>query len=542
MRVKPASRSLTMLLAGVMCVLSWLPRPAAAQQVVRDLTINFVEVVRLSNLRSQVKAYVTVTDLNGAPVTGLEAVPDSFAVTEDGVPKTQFSVEKATEGVAIVVVVDTTSSMGQALAAAKDAADSFVASTGPEDQVALYEFQEEPSLLVDLTLDHNKVRNAIRDLQLVDKWTCVYSAANTAVQKTMQVPQGRRAVVLLTDGKDQRDGKPCSSITADDLIALAYKQRVPIYIIGLGKDIDEPALRRIAEKTGGAYWGAAEAQNLSAAYQQVAELLQGQYLISYESTASAGDRGLQIRVDHQGLQALHAVSITIPVPPITPTPPPTETPAPATTPMPPPPVDWYRDWRVLLAAGGALLLVLALAVIAIRRRASGAWSPEPEPVTPEPGPPTKDPEDTLDQDQDDLTMDIQIDNQPVATLTVVRSEKLPEGQSWDLLGHNLTIGRNPESDVELTDRSVSRSHGRLEYRNREQEFYVYDDGSTYGTRVNDEIVTPQGKRLADGDLLQLGPRTVLRYARLRPSTKRNPADGDATDDWATDERTRDYSS
>ncbi|MBM4431080.1 MAG: hypothetical protein FJ026_12145, partial [Chloroflexi bacterium] len=68
-------------LALGLAALYW-PLVCFAQQTIKDVAINLVEVTRLSNLRSAVKAYVTVTDLDGVPIKGLGK--DNFTVTEDG--------------------------------------------------------------------------------------------------------------------------------------------------------------------------------------------------------------------------------------------------------------------------------------------------------------------------------------------------------------------------------------------------------------------------------------------------------------------------
>jgi len=551
MRSRPSWECVILLL--VICsALLWLPFGVIAQQVLRELTINSVDVTRLSNLRSQVKAYVTVTDLNGAPIKGLSA--SDFAVTEDGIDKPIASLESASEGVAIVLVLDTTSSMHEeGLKAAKEAADSFVSNTAPQDQVALYEFQEESNLLVDFTLDHNMVRNAIGKLQLVDRWTCLYDAASTAVKKAMQIPRGRRAVVLMTDGKDTRGDKPCSTSTVDDVITLAFKQRVPLYIVGLGPEVDESTLERVAEKTGGAYWRAPKPEDLSAAYHSIADLLQSQYVVTYESTAGTGEHGLQIRVNYQDQQALNAIPFVVTAPPPTPSPVATATAVPEPTATPPVVVASTKGlpWPILAAGGGLLLLVAAVLILRSRKstrlefqretagtaevHGGGGSGEQGQTVDVTPG-----------SGEDELTVDFSqpAGVQPLATLTVLSSLQLPEGESWDLYGRSITVGRSSDNEIVLPDQPVSRQHAKLRYE--DDEFTLIDVGSKLGTFVNDVRVPPQGTRLSDGDRLQFGTRTVLRFTRLESaprldSTQGLASGGDATTEFESDQGTRDYS-
>jgi len=487
-----------------------LPQAARAQQILRDVTINFMEVTRLSNIRTEVRAYVTVTDLNGEPLTDLDS--EHFVLIEDGVPVIDLDVQSASTGMFVVLLMDTTTSMGtKGLAAAQSAADSFVAGLATPDQVALYEFQEEAVLLEDFTPDHNRVRNTIASLQLVDKWTCLYDATSAAVKKAMEIPQGRRAVVLLTDGRDVRDGEPCSAVSVDDAIALAYTQRVPLYVVGLGDKIDETVLRRMAERTGGGYWAAPTPEDLADAYELVARLLRGQYLIRFESTGASGDHTIVVRVDRDGQQGLDAASFLIPEPPPTPVPTAVPTSEPTRTVVPPLPDEdtpWWSEWLYPALIAVTVVVGASSAVVLWRRRQTtltGDWGGGVAPPT----------EDVIS----------------LGTLSVVESLELPEGMPYQLNSYSVTLGRGSNNDIDIPDKPVSRKHAELRYQ--DGEFLLYDRGSMYGTRVNGIEVPREGIRLADGDLIQLGTKTKLCFNRAIPETE----DKDRTIDVEFDDGT-----
>lgn len=68
-------------------------------------------------------------------------------------------------------------------------------------------------------------------------------------------------------------------------------------------------------------------------------------------------------------------------------------------------------------------------------------------------------------------------------------------------GQTLTIGRDPKADLPIDERSLSRSHVRIERRGAG--FWVMDLGSANGTFVNGERIV-EARRLNGGDEVRLG--------------------------------------
>jgi hypothetical protein len=105
---------------------------------------------------------------------------------------------------------------------------------------------------------------------------------------------GRRALLLLTDGRDMLaagDPTPASRATLNQAIQAAIKDGISIQTIGLGDrdtddlraGIDETVLKRIADETGGAYFYAPGADQLSDLYRRLSADMQQEYLITYHS-------------------------------------------------------------------------------------------------------------------------------------------------------------------------------------------------------------------------------------------------------------------
>jgi pSer/pThr/pTyr-binding forkhead associated (FHA) protein len=83
---------------------------------------------------------------------------------------------------------------------------------------------------------------------------------------------------------------------------------------------------------------------------------------------------------------------------------------------------------------------------------------------------------------------------------VIRAGGGRVGETFQLEGDRLSIGRRPESDIFLDDVTVSRDHALLVRRG--SDYWLDDCGSLNGTYVNRQRV--ESHRLADGDELQIG--------------------------------------
>ena len=78
--------------------------------------------------------------------------------------------------------------------------------------------------------------------------TALYDAIAQGVESVKGVA-GRRAVIVLTDGKANR-----GSLDIDQAIEAAAKAYVSVTVIGLGEDVRTARLERIAQETGGNYF------------------------------------------------------------------------------------------------------------------------------------------------------------------------------------------------------------------------------------------------------------------------------------------------
>jgi len=100
------------------------------------------------------------------------------------------------------------------------------------------------------------------------------------------------------------------------------------------------------------------------------------------------------------------------------------------------------------------------------------------------------------------TAEQSVDGTPPGTLVY------PNGFRLDLTqvkGHIISLGRDPQSHIEIDDEKASRHHARL--RATDRGWLIEDLGSTNGTRVNGFRTTAQ--QLHDGDQIAIGATMFL---------------------------------
>ena len=145
-------------------------------------------------------------------------------------------------GVKTVLMLDTSVSIGPYLEQIKTAAITLVRNKIPGQQIAVYEFSDEPVLLQDFTADGNVLVAAIESIRLGFATTNLYGSVIEGsgrwrdVYTTTEFEQG--FMVLLTDGSDTQGAATLSS-------ALSARGDRKLYTIGLGNEIEPDVLEEL---------------------------------------------------------------------------------------------------------------------------------------------------------------------------------------------------------------------------------------------------------------------------------------------------------
>jgi len=265
----------------------------------------------------------TVRDRYGRLIKGLSRY--DFSVYEDGVRQeiTDFSV--GTLPVNIVMLIDVSGSVATEINDIRLSALALINALGPNDKVAIIRFNNKVEQIIDWETDKLRLQRALLQLPAVGS-TAFYKALYVGANKLKTV-QGRRAIILFTDGVDTYEGQDQRTLEealdevrrADAIVYVISKtkairnylqgQRSPFFFRPFDPndpyiqfyirvlDQAEDVLIALAEKTGGRIYFPLEQSELRDVYSQIAEELGTQYIIRYMPKNTARDgRFRRIRV------------------------------------------------------------------------------------------------------------------------------------------------------------------------------------------------------------------------------------------------------
>ena len=220
-----------------------------------------------------------------------ELTAADLVVVEDGVVQNVETFQEAVAPVAIALVMDTSGSMRRAIDTAKQAARAFVTALRPTDPLALVRFSDKVVFEHELSDRRQTTLDAIDRLE-ANGGTALFDALYDSMSFLKQ-RQGRRAIVLLSDGRDENNPgtAPGSVHTVADALALVRETDTAVYAIGLGANVDRAALEQLAARSGGAATFPADASELEGEFRRVLDELRRRYVVGYTSTNPKRDGG-----------------------------------------------------------------------------------------------------------------------------------------------------------------------------------------------------------------------------------------------------------
>ena len=274
-----------------------------------------------------VAVYTTVTDEDGRLVTDLTR--EDFEVYDNGKlqPITLFASD--IQPITLVMMLDRSGSMKENFSLVEQAAEAFVRRLLPEDKVRIGSFaariQIDPE---DFTNDYEKLIGVLRSELQPAGPTPLWNAVNAAMT-ALGSQDGRRVVLVFTDGVDEPMNFKGNNVSHKDAQKRAQEEDVMVYAVGLeslvpygGRRAPLPGrgglgmerrmilqkpdegLAKIAAETGGGYFELTRAEDLRRTFSRVADELHRQYALAFEPTKLDGkSHKLEVRLKRPGMKA-----------------------------------------------------------------------------------------------------------------------------------------------------------------------------------------------------------------------------------------------
>jgi len=274
-----------------------------------EVTLSSDDVVRVETNLTNI--FFTAADKQRRFVSTLKR--EDVRVLEDGVPQDIFTFQPNSDlPLSLAILIDCSGSEERTLPEEKGAAREFLESVlrADKDEAAIVSFTGEVTLEQGLTGNVGRLRRAIDDVRFVPPagyigggvvvggtppisgtqqtlagstaiWDAIWATSNELLEGAAE--HTRRAIILLTDGEDT-----ISQVKMQEAINRALKADALIYAIGIGDrysyGINEGALRKITDGTGGRAFFPRNERDLSDAFAQIQRDLRERYLVAYSSS------------------------------------------------------------------------------------------------------------------------------------------------------------------------------------------------------------------------------------------------------------------
>jgi Ca-activated chloride channel family protein len=233
--------------------------------------------------------HATVTDRQGGFVSNLGE--QDFQVYEDGVLQRIRLFRNEDVPVTVGLVVDHSSTMRPKLAEVSAAAQTFVRSSNPEDEMFVVNFNEAVSLGLPCTI---RFTNSTAELEKAitiaptSGETALYDAIAKALKELQAGSRDKKVLIVVSDGGDNASARSLAQV-----MKLAAQSSAVIYTVGVfdkeDPDQNPGVLKRLAHATGGEAFFPNQVSDVVAICERIARDIRHQYTIGYVPVNLARD-------------------------------------------------------------------------------------------------------------------------------------------------------------------------------------------------------------------------------------------------------------
>jgi len=279
-----------------------------------------------------VPVFVTVTDAEGRLVPDLGR--DDFEIYDNGKLQTISVFASDIQPIMVVMMLDRSGSMVDNFRRVQSAAEQFVTRLLPADKARIgsfsYRVQVDPRTF---TSSHEELLQILHKELQEPGPTPLWNAVAVGMTGLLH-QEGRRVVLVFTDGADNPENKRPMNISLKDLMERARQEDVMVYAVGLAGRVPmrrggggyggrggygppsggqqqiwleqkpDEGLAKIAAESGGGYFELSSTDDLGATFARVADELHRQYAMGFSPEKLDGKtHKLEVRVKRAGMTA-----------------------------------------------------------------------------------------------------------------------------------------------------------------------------------------------------------------------------------------------
>jgi VWFA-related protein len=273
-----------------------------------------------------VAVYATVTDAQGRLVPDVPR--EAFEIYDNGKLQTTTVFSNDIQPITVVMMLDRSGSMRGNFRLVEAAGEAFVRRMRPDDKARIGSFaarvQVDPQ---DFTSDQEAMVRILRTEMQEEGPTPLWNAVNVAITNLLH-QQGRRVVLVFTDGDDNPMNFKLNNLTLMDVMERAQRENVMVYAVGLEGTAPtpgrrggfgrggfgggfgggglltqrpDPGLARLAAETGAGYFELRRAEDLASTFARVADELHRQYALGFEpSKLDDKTHKLEVKIKQPG--------------------------------------------------------------------------------------------------------------------------------------------------------------------------------------------------------------------------------------------------
>jgi VWFA-related protein len=224
----------------------------------------------------------------------------------------------------VLFLLDSSGSLKEELQEIRYAAQRFAQTFGKEDRLAVISFSDQIELLQDWTNNQKQLRKSLGRLKRGYR-TALYDALVTTASEKLKKVNGKRVIILLTDGLDNESTSSYASVM-NEIIAsntvlyivsrtrlvrpkIQESERVEFLNEVMKKVLDEDedfveiyfrlketSMDYLAENSGGRVFYPEQLKELGQSYLQIARELKTQYVLTFQPPAESEKRFRNIEV------------------------------------------------------------------------------------------------------------------------------------------------------------------------------------------------------------------------------------------------------